>query len=318
MNLVEINETILAISESVNTVIRLYPIITLDNGTDEIRLADITDDAGDELKKMLLDYLLNKFNNNPELSFLDLTQADSRKNAAYLYDIVEKPEVLQMLAEILQNSNKPAFSFDDDDISKITGFIILIGDATSRMTLYKRHHHLSTMKANKSFSLFRSVDRFEKVEEDILRLSGHVDFLQIEDDLIVTNLGALESTFGYEEVIRKQAQTNIEHIQGLNLLEDIAPLIEMAQDLKSAKKILKVKLDSPVTQLPVATVINFVKSHKPIMKKFRLSEDGNRLKLDTLVSKKLFLALMNDDLLTSELTQLYYEGVAKDKMDIEE
>jgi len=49
-----------------------------------------------------------------------------------------------------------------------------------------------------------------------------------------------------------------------------------------------------------------------------LSDDGTKLKLDTAVSKKLFLALMNDDLLTSELTKLYYAGLAKDKMDVEE
>ncbi len=71
-------------------------------------------------------------------------------------------------------------------------------------------------------------------------------------------------------------------------------------------------------QLPIEAVIKFVQSHKPIMKKFRISDDGNKLRLDTHVSKKLFLALMNDDLLTSELTRLYYEGLAKDKMEVDD
>ena len=311
-------DIIKTISESDNSVLRLYPVFEDENGAIEIRLADITHEAAEDLKEMLLGYLEGKFVNNADLTYNSLTQADERKNTAYEYDLPEKPFVLQMLADILNNSNKPAFSFNDDDISGITGFIILIGDDATRMTLYKTHHRLSTMKANKSYGIFRSVDRFVKVNEDILRLSKHVDFVQINDTLVVCNIAALEKTFGYETVIRNHAQLNIEFINELGLLEDVAPLIEMALDLKQAKKILRIKTDSPVTRLPMATVVNFVKNHKPIMKKFRLSDDGSQLKLDTLVSKKLFLALMNDDLLTSELTQLYYAGVAKDKMDIDD
>ena len=73
---------------------------------------------------------------------------------------------------------------------------------------------------------------------------------------------------------------------------------------------------SMVTETSI--VIDFVKTFKPIMHKFRLSQDGTRLKLDTKVSQKLFLSLINDDLLTSELTKLYYEGIAKDQLVVEE
>jgi hypothetical protein len=218
---------------------------------------------------------------------------------------------------VLANSARPGFSFDTDNLNSITGFVILIGDVHHSIALYKRHHHLSTMKADKSFSLFRANNRFVKVKEDILRLSASVDFLQVDDALVATNLKALEDTFGYEEVIRKQANANIQLIEAMNILEDITALVEMANDIKLAKKILRIKTNSPVMQLPMATVVNFVSKHKPIMKKFRLSEDGTRLKLDTKVSKQLFLALMNDDFLTSELTKLYYAGLSKDKMEVE-
>lgn len=318
MELQTVIDTINEITISESSVLRLYPLFEDANGEIEIRLADITDEAASDLKEMLLGFLNSKFIDNDDLTYSFLTQADGRGNTAYEYDLQNKPFALQMLADVLKDSSRPAFSFTDDDISGITGFIILIGDEAHRLTLYKSHHRLSTMKAKKSYSLFRSVDRFVKVDEDILRLSKHVEFVQIDDSLIVCDLNALERTFGYETVIREQAQSNINFINDLGLLDDIAPLVEMAIDLKHAKKLVRIKTDSPVTQLPLATVVSFVMSHKPIMKKFRLSDDGSKLRLDTMVSKKLFLALMNDDLLTSELTKLYYAGVAKDKMEIDD
>jgi len=317
MNKQTVVEKIQAISRSQDAVLRLYPILQRENG-DEIKLADLNDDAARELQNMIISYLISKFVANDNLYFTALSEADERKNAAYVYDLDEVPPTLSMLGEILANSNRPGFSFANDNINDITGFVILIGDVENSITMYKRHHHLSTMKADNSFSLFRANNRFIKVTEDILKLSASVDFLQIEDTLIATNLKALEDTFGYEDVIRKQAAINIGMIQEMNILEDVGPLIDMAQDIKLAKKILKIKSDSPVMRLPMATVVGFVSRHKPIMKKFRLSPDGTRLKLDTQVSKTLFLALMNDDFLTSELTKLYYAGLSKDKMEADE
>ena len=310
MNLQTVTEKIQALLSSHEAILRLYPVLETQDGTEEIKLADVNDDASAELKDMLLGYLRSKFVNNEDLYFASLSDADERKNAAYVYDLEEMPPTLEFLGEVLANSARPGFSFDSDEINNITGFVILIGDVHHSITLYKRHHHLSTMKADKGFSLFKANNRFVKVKEDILRLSASVDFLQVGDTLVATNLKALEDTFGFEDVIRRQANANIQLIEAMNLLEDVAPLVEMANDIKQAKKILRIKTNSPVMQLPMATVVDFVSKHKPIMKKFRLSEDGTRLKLDTKISKKLFLALMNDDFLTSELTKLYYAGLA--------
>jgi hypothetical protein len=144
-----------------------------------------------------------------------------------------------------------------------------------------------------------------------------VDFLQINGKLIIINLKTLESGYGFESIIRRKASENILAIESLDLLEDISVLQEMASEIRQAKLLMRIKSDSPVMRLPKTTVIEFVKNYKPIMKKFRLSDDGLHLKLDTKVSKMLFLSLMNDDLLTSELTKLYYEGISKDPMPIE-
>lgn len=49
----------------------------------------------------------------------------------------------------------------------------------------------------------------------------------------------------------------------------------------------------------------------------RYTPDGTQFALDTKVSKDLFIKLLNDDFLTSELAQLYYDSLAKDNIEAE-
>lgn len=298
----------------------LYVLYNNEEGEEQIRIADIDTQSGLELKNQFLTYLSDKFLNNEELSFMNISEGDNRKNIAFHYDLEEKPIGLNAMNIIAQNDIHPQFSFSEDDFNRIKAFVITIGNETKKMILFKNHHHLSVLRGANAFGIRISDHRFVRVREDIIKLSPNIDFLQIENNLIVISLKTLESGFGFEGIIRNKAAENISAIEAINLLEDISILTEMASDIRQAKHIMRIKANSPVMLLPVASVLTFVKNHKPIMKKFKLSEDGLRLKLDTKVSQKLFLALMNDDLLTSELTKLYYAGIAKDPMliDIEE
>ncbi|MHB9140327.1 MAG: anti-phage protein KwaB [Paludibacter sp.] len=319
MTLLEIQDRITYLTTTTVAIgLTLYVIYNNKEGEEQIRLADIDPESGLELKKLYLDYLTDKFLQNDDLSLIDISNGDNRKNIAYYYDLEEKPIGLNAMNIIAQNDNQPQFSFSKDDFDGIKAFVIAIGNENNKILLFKNHHHLSVLSGITAFGIKMNDHRFVRVREDIIKLSQNIDFIQIENELIVISLKTLESGFGFENIIRKKAAENIEAIDTLNLLEDISILTEMATDIRKAKHLMRIKTDSPVMLLPVATVISFVKNHKPIMKKFRLSEDGTKLKLDTKVSQKLFLALMNDDLLTSELTKLYYEGIAKDPMIIED
>ena len=295
----------------------LYVLYNDKEGIEQIRLADIDHGSAVELKDQYLKYLKNKFLENDDLTFMNISEGDNRRNVAFRYDLDERPIGLDAMNLIAENEIQPQFSFTKDDFDKIKAFVITIGTEVRKLVLFKSHHHLSILRGASTFGIRVSNHRFVRVREDIIKLSPNIDFLQIDNTLVVLSLKTLEANFGFEAIIRNKATENILAIGAINLLEDISILSEMAEDIRQAKHIMRVKANSPVMLLPVATVIAFVQSHKPIMKKFRLSEDGSRLKLDTKVSKKLFLALMNDDFLTSELTKLYYAGIAKDPMLIE-
>jgi len=319
MTLLEIQNQIRYFTSTTDAIgLTLYVIYNNTDGEEQIRLADIDPQSGLELKKLYLDYLADKFLQNDGLSLINISDGDNRKDAAYYYDLDEKPLGLNAMNIIAQNDNQTQFSFSKDDFDKIKAFVIAIGNENRKILLFKNHHRLSVLSGITAFGIKVNDHRFIRVKEDIIKLSQSIDFIQVENELVVINLKTLESGFGFENIIRNKAAQNIEAIEKIQLIEDISVLTEMAVDIRQAKHIMRIKTDSPVMLLPVASVISFVKNHKPIMKKFRLSEDGTKLKLDTKVSQKLFLALMNDNLLTSELTKLYYEGIAKDPMKIED
>jgi len=318
MTLIELQEHLIYFNTTADLVgITLYVLYPNERGEEQIRIADIDPQSGRELKTQFLTYLYDKFLRNEGLSFLNISAGDNRKNSAFYYDLEEQPIGLDSMNLIAQNDVYPQFSFTQDDFNKIKAFIITIGNDHRKMILFKNHYHLSVLRGATAFGIRISDHRFVRVREDIIKLSPNIDFLQIDNNLIVISLKTLESGFGFDTIIRNQAALNILAIEERNLLEDITILTEMAADIGQAKKIMQIKRNSPVMRLPVNAVLTFVTTHRPIMKKFKLSADGTRLKLDTKVSRKLFLALMNDDLLTSELTKLYYAGIAKDPMLVE-
>jgi len=294
----------------------LYVALENEEGVDQLRIADIDEDTAQELMEMFLGQLTSQVLQNVELSLMDISSADDRSNAIYQYDLGQRPIDLELMTTLLANDEHPEFEPTTENFEKIKAFLISIGNEQRKLILYKNRHRLNLIKGGNAFAVWVGNNRLERFRGDLIKLSSAIDFLQIGQSLIILNLKTLESTFGFEQAIRHKAALNIALIEAANILEDIAPLTAMAEDLRSAKRLMKIRTNSPVLQLPVAEVVQFVSNHPPIMRKFRLSEDGTRLKLDTNVSKKLFLDLLNDDLLTSELTKRYYMGRAKDNMEV--
>lgn len=72
---------------------------------------------------------------------------------------------------------------------------------------------------------------------------------------------------------------------------------------------------TPLTNLfPKEAIVEFTKNTPELAGKFKYSEDGTQIRLDTKKSKIAFLKLMNDAFLHSELTQQWYDASAKDNI----
>lgn len=297
--------------------LRLYFVVSTENGM-ELKLANIEQEVTNSLLNQFKGYIQTKFIDNEELFFGNLTDADNHRNSAYYYDFDEKPGELSYLDTVLQNQEQTHFNFNDDDLNNIKAFVILIGNEEHKISIYKKHYPINYLRRDSILKIFPAADRFEKVNTNILSISESFEFMQVGQSLIVLSVKVLEKYFGYEAIIRNKAINNLNLIQNSGLLVDIQLLTTLAEELKYAKRIVKIKPDTPVLQLPVNRVILFITNHPILSRKIRFNADSTQISLDTKVSQEHFIKLLNDDFLKSELTNLFYDSQSKDTLSFEE
>ena len=301
--------------------LQLYFVLKQDNQF-VLRLADLEDDsAAPELEKLFINNIRSQVLENDDLTLCQLSTDDERYNAIYHYDYENYPDELGVFKDFnitTAISTTPKFDFSKDDLGTLFGYIIYIGTMQNGIVLFKKHFPISLIKRD-SFLLGAVKDkrRFEKVSgEDIIRMNGEVQLLKINEQIYVLNIKMLERNMGFTELVQKAATQTITSIEELGILEDIKVLKNSVADAGFARKLSKVKRTSPIFKLGITkkTIVEFTKTTSELAGKFKYSEDGLTIRLDTKKSKDAFLKLMNDAFLRSELTKQYYEASAKDQL----
>jgi len=291
------------------------------NGQISIKRADVDEEAQTELTQNFIDSISGTILLNDELSLVDISSADDRAHAIYHYDLPEIPRQLTNLGEILQREDFDLFDFESDDLKHLQGILILLGHGQQQLALYKHQYPVALLKRDSSFSLvrIRNQNRMVKLDDDILRINSKFEFMRVGDHYYIVDIKTLERFFGFHDAIRNVATQGIANIMQAGLVFDTHPLTARLDDISFSRKLVRAAHASPVLGvIPNEQVITFVNTHPALRGKFKLSEDGTKIKLDTKVSQNLFLKLLNDDFLQSELTKRYYASLAKDNLDTDQ
>lgn len=251
------------------------------------------------------------------MSVLNISSCDERLNALYVYDL-EIPEGLGSLQAVIDEDNLPLLDLQDQQLGKIKALIVEIGNNAGQIVLYKTMAPINIF-GRSSFFLKKSATRLEKLDDEFLRVSANFQLMRLDGELLVIDLSTIEKVFGFHDVIKGEAALGIASIEAAGLIENPDVLHELVDDVKYARKLTKVASSSPVIQknIPSETVISFCRSFPALAGRIRFNENGDKVLLDTKVSKDLFINLLMDNYLTSELTELHYASVAKDSVDAE-
>lgn len=288
------------------------------DGQISIKQADVDDGAQSELAQNFIDSISSTILLNDELSLVDISSADDRAHAIYRYDLPEIPAQLTNLGEVLQRDDFDVFDFESDDLKHLQGILILLGHGQQQMALYKHQYPVALLKRDSSFSLvrIRNQNRLVKLDDDILRINSKFEFMRVGTHYYIVDIKTLERFFGFHDAIRNVATQGIANIAQSGLVFDTQPLTARLDDISFSRKLVRAARASPVLGvIPNSEVIAFVDTHPALRGKFKLNEDGTKVKLDTKVSQNLFLKLLNDDFLQSELTKRYYASLAKDALE---
>ena len=262
-------------------------------------------------------YSLNQVVANEDLTMIDLSAADDRQTAIYLYDLEEQPAVFTYF-ESIQNDNEdnpiPLFEFDIDNLADLEGYFISIGDFEDNVILYRKQMPINLFRQGKIYLVKGHDTQFDKIDKEFLRIDTKIDVISADDSIIINNISILERHYEFRAIFVHEAEASLENINGLDILENIEVLQERVSDTTFARKLSKISTTSPVFNLPTEHIMQFVRNHHILGNEFRYSEDETKILLDTKKSQNFFLRLMNDDFLHSQLTNFDYMTPAKDRL----
>lgn len=284
------------------------------NGTPTIFAADVDVRAQASLCAQFSQYLREQIINNDELSLLPISEADERKNVLYQYDLEEFPRELNLLGAIHENREFPRFNPARNNFSEVQGFLVKLGNADHSLALYKRNYPINLLKKSRlSVQCLPNSNRLSPLDSDVLTINDSFEFFELDNQYYIHNIKVLERFCGFHELVQREALRSVQAIIDEELLENPEVLEEELGNISFARKLTKVLRGSPVLGIvPNATILEFAINHPALAGKLSLNEEGTKFELSSKNSKKLFLKLLNDDYLRSELTEKYYDSLAKD------
>lgn len=287
-------------------------------GDKEPKKLDINSDDLPILTKIFVDSIKSSILYKDDYVVLPLSSADERKKCFYHYDLDEKPENFEFLESLIGNDNINNFNLKSEQFQDIDSLIIVLADSTHEVSLYKKLYPVEIIRQS-GFLFFKSKERLERFNDELLRISPKFQALSVSKEIIITDLNMIEKNFGFHDVIKREAKRCLSTIAKMSIVSNIGSLEELVDDVSFARKLTKVAKSSPVINLniPNEEIIKFAQSYPFTKNKMRFTNDGTKFDLDTRVSKDLFIQILNDDLLTSELTKQYYASLAKDGINID-
>ena len=318
MDINELKNKLRTIAEMEQIGVNVYFLLKTDNGN-VLKRANIIEDVKTNLitsyKTSIVEII-----DNEDISLINLSDADDRSNAIYFYNLENEPEIFQHFETIPNNQNQEQpnyFNFDTDDLSKMEGYYVFIGDFENNILIYRKQIPVNLFKRGKIYLIKGHETQFKSINEEFLRIDAKVDILKIENSVFINNISILERHYEFHDIIQTEATNSITNIASLNILGNIEVLQERVTDTTFARKLSRISTTSPVFTLPADHIMQFVRNHRALSREFRYNQDNTKIILDTKKSQNFFIQLMNDDFLHSELTSFDYVTPAKDRLQAE-
>lgn len=318
MNKDELNQNLLRFIESpTKFVCEVFFILNKEDGK-SIKFADIDEKDQEQLKIDLLSTINESIVKNDELRIVDISRIEERKETLFHYDYDELPQGFEPITILRSQHTFDTFSFTDDKFEEISGIVFIISIEDLTFISYKQHYPINLYKRDsRAMGLWKSENRLVQIPEDILKIYPDFDFFYLNDDLFVKNIKVLERNFGYNKVVSKKAKEGLELIEASELVMDINFMEERISDMTFARKLAQISNHSIVlNSLRIEHIVEFIDSFTPLADKFIFNQDRSKFDLRTKKSQNLFLKLLNDDFLSSQLTKLHYDSSSKDLVEV--
>ena len=300
--------------------IKMYALIRRED-EETVKFINIADEQNKEdntahgLLNGFVEAINNKFlNYEGDDEVIKLSAADERKNGLYYYDLEVFPEEMEALINVYNQDDIETFNFQEDSLENIAAFIIVIGNEEEKIVMYKQQYPISLLKRDRyMLTPIPHENRLKKYEHDILRVDFNYQFFLWKDRVYISDIDKMEKICSFHNIIVNEAKKSIQAIEHMAILDDVEVLYDELDNITFARKLTRVYKDSKVIgKVDNAKIIEFSQHHAYFKNNpLKLNESKDKFLINTKKSKNTIIKLLNDDLLTSELTSNDYEALAK-------
>lgn len=247
------------------------------------------------------------FFDKEDLETIPLSMLDQRSDALVFYDLDEQPaEFAQLFA--LQNGVEPDFfSFNENSVSDIRSIVIKIASAQQSVLFFKSFYPVSLIKRDQ-IMLYKRDNRFTVLDADIIKVTPGFELLLADGEFYINDFAKFEKAFSFNEIAQRAMLAVVQTILQLGIVNDIKGYLAACAAPK--RDILRAA-QSDVLKLETAVIMAFAMQKAD---KIGLKVINGQFQLASRESVKKLYKLLNDDYLTSGLTAIEYETLAKSKM----
>lgn len=277
---------------------------------------DNMDNTSSDLLKGFTEIIRKKFAVYTEDDeIMKLSSADERRNALFYYDLDELPMEMERLKGISETlSAREVFNFKEDSLNQIIALIVVVGNENHNLIMYKQQYPVNLLNRDRyMLTPILHKNRLKRFDQDILRIDFNYQFFLWNDVVYISDIEKMEKICSFHNIVINEARTSIQKIEEMNILDNIEVLNDELDNITFARKLTRIYKDSKVLgKVSNQAIIEFSLRHHYFKNNpLKLTESKDKFILDTKRSKETFIKLMNDDLLTSQLTNSDYESLAK-------
>ena len=271
-----------------------------------IKKFNLTDSFRDTLDEMISSVIIEKYTND-DIQYDIVDNISDDCNKIYVVPLTEDYNPFTFL----DNIDEVIDAFTESDQENLLGFLFKFNINNSVVWGYQ--HVFSTSISKRKKGLLTAVNRqniFEHMNKKLLCIDNRIDVIIVGSDLCPLKIKFLERCFGFETFIRNEAKQTIEVIETIDIVENINILSEFegTEQTTNAKKLLKIK-NSPVLRLSPNVIIERIQQIPRYSAS--LAINNGKIQLNNKKDVGLFLKLLGDDFLKSELTEEEYDSSNK-------
>ncbi len=253
---------------------------------------------------------------------MNLSGADERKSVIYQYDLGEDLCPISLMKEVenhlfeedyFTSGNNRIFNFDTDKFEDVDAWIASYGVEGNHIIIYRKTFPVNLLKQGRNIFLIKDAEQMDILKNDLFRIDGKIDFFLLDNTALIFNISILEKFNDFKDIVIRSAQRAIQKITDVDLVSDITKLRERAEsDISFARKLIKVTTNALILNvISNDIIIQFAQNHAYLSKRLKISAD-NKFEIDKKSAQNLFIQLLDDAFLHSDLSSNDYLSPGKD------